>query len=121
MNMILTKENWNNDDYKNLVIYLNENSDLKYKEFSEKIIVDNTLIGIRTPILKSISKEIYKGNYKNFLEVSSPKTYEEKLHELLEDRTLENIEWCQSNRELDEEQTEVEVTFKYKTKTPVKN
>ncbi|MBX9117246.1 hypothetical protein [Enterococcus casseliflavus] len=49
------------------------------------------------------------------------KTYEEKLHELLEDRTLENIEWCQSNRELDEEQTEVEVTFKYKTKTPVKN
>lgn len=79
MNMILTKENWNNDDYKNLVIYLNENSNLKYKEFSEKIIVDNTLIGIRTPILKSISKEIYKGNYKSFLEVSSPKTYEEKL------------------------------------------
>ena len=49
------------------------------------------------------------------------KTYEEKLHELLENRTLENIEWCQSNRELDEEQTEVEVTFKYKTKTLVKN
>ena len=79
MNMILKKDNWNNDDYKNLVIYLNENSDLKYKEFSEKIIVDNTLIGIRTPILKSISREIYKGNYKSFLEVSSPKIYEENL------------------------------------------
>lgn len=48
------------------------------------------------------------------------KTYEKKLHELLDNRESENIEWRQSNRELNDGRTEVEVTFKYKIKTPVK-
>lgn len=77
--MLLTKNNWTKEDYNNFVVYLNNNVDLKFKEFSSKIILDNTLIGVRTPILKQIAKEIFKGNYKSFLDICIPKTYEEKL------------------------------------------
>ena len=77
--MNLTKDNWTKEDYNNFLEYLHSIKDLKFKDFSTKIIVDNTLIGVRTPLLKSISKNIFKGNYKEFLKVSKPKTYEEKL------------------------------------------
>lgn len=77
--MILTKKNWNKTDYEDFIVYLHKNKDLKFKDFSEKIILDNTLIGVRTPILKKISKEIYKGNYVKFLEITTCRTYEEKL------------------------------------------
>lgn len=77
--MNLTKECWTKEDYDAFLDYLYSLKDEKFKDFSTKIIVDNTLIGVRTPILKSISKNIFKGNYKDFLKICKPKTYEEKL------------------------------------------
>lgn len=77
--MNLTKDNWTKEDYNVYLEYLYSLKDLKFKEFSTKIIVDDTLIGVRTPLLKSISKKIFKGNYKEFLCICKPKTYEEKL------------------------------------------
>ncbi|MGM0169875.1 hypothetical protein IGI39_004899 [Enterococcus sp. AZ135] len=48
------------------------------------------------------------------------KAYEEKLQELLDNKEATPIEWSQSNEEKKNGYTETEVTFKYKTKTPVK-
>lgn len=45
-----------------------DNQDLKYKEFNDRIV--NTkipTIGVRTPVIKSIAKEINKGDYERFL------------------------------------------------------
>lgn len=47
-------------------------------------------------------------------------TYEEKLQSMLRDKEAEPIEWSQCNKELGDGYTETEVTFKYKSKTPVK-
>lgn len=47
-------------------------------------------------------------------------TYEEKLQSMLRDREAEPIEWSQCNKELGDGYTETEVTFKFKSKTPVK-
>lgn len=77
--MNLTKDNWTKEDYNIFLEYLHSLKDLKFKDFSIKIIMDNTLIGVRTPLLKDISKNIFKGNYKEFLSICKPKTYEEKL------------------------------------------
>ena len=77
--MNLTKDNWTKEDYNIFLEYLHSLKDLKFKDFSIKIIVDDTLIGVRTPLLKNISKNIFKGNYKEFLSICKPKTYEEKL------------------------------------------
>lgn len=49
------------------------------------------------------------------------KTFEEKLLEVVEtvkDPTVEKVEWSQSNGELGNGKTEVEVTFKYIVDTP---
>nr|WP_198518104.1 hypothetical protein [Enterococcus faecalis] len=48
------------------------------------------------------------------------KTCEEKLQELLGNKDLNFVEWSQTNEEKGDGFTEVEVTFKYKVKTPVK-
>ncbi len=77
--MLLTIDSWNKEIYKKYKYYLNSKKDIKYKEFSSKIIQDETLIGIKIPILKQIAKEIYKGNYKEYLQISLNETYEEKL------------------------------------------
>jgi len=77
--MNLTKEKWTKEEYFEFSKYLLTLADTKFRDFSTKIIVDNSLIGIRTPILKNIAKSIFKGNYKEFLKVCKPTNYEEKL------------------------------------------
>lgn len=77
--MELIKEKWRKKDYNEFINYLYSFKDEEYKKFSINIIKDNTLIGIRTPILKNIAKMISKGNYKDFLSLTSDNTYEEKL------------------------------------------
>lgn len=77
--MNLTKDNWTKEDYNEFLEYLYSLTDKKFKDFSTKIIVDDTLIGVRTPILKDIAKNLSKGNYKEFLKVCKPRIYEEKL------------------------------------------
>ena len=46
--------------------------------------------------------------------------YEEKLQSMLSDKEAEPIEWSQCNKELGDGYTATEVTFKFKSKTPIK-
>lgn len=73
--MVFNRDNWNKDNYREFVNYLFEIRDSKYKEFHSSLGVDN-VIGIRTPIMREIAKEIYKGNYKEFLSLVETNYYE---------------------------------------------
>ena len=56
------------------------NQDLKYKEFSEKLIPGSqNIIGVRTPVLRTISKSIAKSEGITFLDTFIPEFHEEKL------------------------------------------
>lgn len=75
--MNLIKENWISTDYNEFINYLYKLKDEKYKEFNQSLGINNELIGIRTPELKRISKEISKGNYQQFLSLCQDNYYEE--------------------------------------------
>lgn len=78
--MYLTKRSWNKKDYQQFIIYLKNNQDIKYKEFHQSLIKENiNLIGIRTPILKQIAKNIHRGNYQSFLKQVTFTYYEETI------------------------------------------
>ena len=78
--MNLRKNNWTNEDYQEFIAYLKSQEDSKYKNFHKSLIKENiNLIGIRTPILKKISSEIYHGNYESFLNQIKFKYYEETI------------------------------------------
>lgn len=72
--------NWNKENYQKFLNYLDKNKDLKYREFHYKLLKDNSIsfIGVRTPILKNIAKQISKTNYIEFIKLNTLKTYEEK-------------------------------------------
>lgn len=74
--------NWNKENYQKFLNYLDTNKDLKYREFHYKLLKDNSnsikFIGVRTPILKNIAKQISKTNYIEFIKLNTLKTYEEK-------------------------------------------
>lgn len=56
--------------------------DIKYKEFQSKLVPNidpNTIIGIRTPELRELSKRVIKDDYKSFLNELPHKYYEENL------------------------------------------
>lgn len=53
--------------------------DLKYKSFHSKIIINNNLIGVRTPELKRIAKRIARSNYEEFFRYNKHELYEENL------------------------------------------
>lgn len=65
--------------YDEFIRYLYNLQDLKYKRFQKKLILSDNLIGIRTPKLKKIAKEISKSNYKLFFESNMHSLYEENL------------------------------------------
>lgn len=69
----------NLNNYDEFLKYLYSYQDTKYKNFHSKLIKDEKLIGIKTPILKNISKEIAKNNYKVFLKNNKHEIYEEKI------------------------------------------
>lgn len=74
----------NNANYDKFINYLYNYQDLKYKDFHKRLILTDNLIGIRTPILKKIAKEIAKDNYISFIKYNKHKLYEEKIiHGLL--------------------------------------
>lgn len=76
--MNLIRNNWNVKDYNNFINNLFKISDSEYKKFHSSLGVSN-VIGIRTPVLKSIAKDIYKGNYKEFLLLVGNSYYEENI------------------------------------------
>lgn len=75
----------NINNYTDLINYLYSIKDEKYKVFHQKLLKNNNikLIGIRTPKLKSIAKELSK-NYEYFINQNTHITYEETtLHGLV--------------------------------------
>jgi len=60
---------YNKKEYQKLIKDLYKNKDEQYKQFHSKLLKDNSieLIGIRTPELKKIAKEISKNDYKSFI------------------------------------------------------
>ena len=71
---------WDKGEYNNYIKYLISLKEDDYKEFSKKLI--NTkyeMLGIRLPKLRSIAKEILKGNYQEYLKYNNPIYYEEVM------------------------------------------
>jgi len=75
--MNFVRDSWNKEQYSEFLQYLFEIRDIKYKDFHSNLGVGGNVIGIRTPLLKSIAKDISKGNYRKFLELLSVDYYEE--------------------------------------------
>lgn len=80
--MNLQPEKWTDENFRELIVYLNENADEKYRDFHSSL-VPNTdkkeFLGVRMPVLRKIGKDISKGNPKGFLEISSKNIYEIKM------------------------------------------
>ena len=63
-------------------IRLDELKTIDYKNFSNKLIKTKlTILGIKTPILRDMAKDIAKNNYKDFLENNDYSSYEITLLE----------------------------------------
>lgn len=76
MNLIL--DQWTKKDYSEFINLLKSKQDIGYKKFHEKLVPGkDNIIGIRSPISKGISKEISKGNWRSFLQLSGTDYYEE--------------------------------------------
>ncbi len=59
---------------------LNKNIDIKYKNFSMNLLPGvNNILGIRLPVLRSMSKEIIKSDYKYFLDSYKEDFFEEVM------------------------------------------
>ena len=74
--------NWDSDSYNKYIDYLIKISDSKTRDFNIRIF--NTkyeVLGIKTPILKMIAKDISKTNFYQFLELCGNKYFEEVLIE----------------------------------------
>ncbi len=73
-------------DNKTIKQLLYENQDLKYQKFHAGLLNDKTikLIGVRTPVLKKMAKEISKNDYQSFIKNNKHEFYEENiLHGLI--------------------------------------
>ena len=76
--MNLTKEIWDKKDYQEYVKYLKSLIDEKNILFTKKLVdTKYEVLGIKIPILKSIAKEIVKGNYLSFLNLCQFNYFEE--------------------------------------------
>lgn len=83
--MELDKIKWNNKRYKEFIKYLKSLGNLKDKNFNEKLIKTKyEIIGIKIPILRSITKSISKGDYIKFIDLIEHNYLEETIiHGLL--------------------------------------
>lgn len=71
---------WNEENYQEFINYLISLEDIEYKKFHFKLLgAEKNLIGIRTPKLKEIAKEISKGNWEDFIKCSQNNYYEEEV------------------------------------------
>ena len=74
--------NINYNDYSCIISYLKSLSDNKYLEFNKKIVnTPSKMLGIRTPILRNIAKDISKNDPISFLNILEHNYYEESILE----------------------------------------
>lgn len=79
-NMNLQKNHWNKNDYQDFLLYLHSHIDEQYRTFQSNLVPNNdTILGIRIPILKEIAKSISKGNYHDFIQLNTHQSYEERM------------------------------------------
>jgi 3-methyladenine DNA glycosylase AlkD len=68
------------NEYDELINYLKEISDEKYKEFSKNLAPGvNNMLGVQIPKLRIIAKEITRGNYTEFLNLTQNNYHEETM------------------------------------------
>lgn len=83
----------NKDKYLEYVDYLKSIREEEYKKFNSKIITTNyEMLGIRLPVLRGIAKEISKGDYKSFLNISCSTYYEEVMIYLLVVASIKSLD-----------------------------
>ncbi len=76
--MNLIKNCWKKEDYEDFLNYLVSLKNYDYQKFNEKLIKTKyQILGIKFPVLRSIAKEINKGDYKSFLENITDTYFEE--------------------------------------------
>lgn len=66
-------------EYQEYIDKLFELQDLKYKEFNSKIVGSSNLIGVRTPEIKRLAKQIANKNYIEFFKENKHEYYEDTL------------------------------------------
>lgn len=70
--------NWNRENYLQFIEELKSLRDEKYLEFHKKLVMtNNKIIGIRSPIIKDIAKNIAKGDWRKFIDQDIEGYYEE--------------------------------------------
>ena len=70
--------NWNRENYLQFIEKLKSLKDEKYLEFHKKLVTTNSeIIGIRSPIVKDIAKNIAKGDWRKFIAQEIKGYYEE--------------------------------------------
>lgn len=73
---------WDKKNYKIVLDYFNEKKDLKYLSFNKKIVNSNyQMIGVRTPDIRALAKDIKRTDIISFLECKTSNYYEEILLE----------------------------------------
>lgn len=88
--MGLNLTQWDELSYQNFQKYLQSIKEDDYQKFSSKLTKTKyPMLGIRIPILRNLAKEISKGNYYSYLEISKDDTFEEVF---LQGLIISNIE-----------------------------
>lgn len=69
----------NKDNYSEFLSYLKSLGDEKYRNFHGSLVkdTDSYIIGVRIPVLRSVAKDILKGDVESFLASSGREYYEE--------------------------------------------
>jgi 3-methyladenine DNA glycosylase AlkD len=78
--MDLIMKSWDANAYGELVSILEEKADVKYKAFQESLIPGTeNILGVRTPELRSIARQIAKGDWRGCLKAAADGSFEETL------------------------------------------
>lgn len=74
------REDWQEQDYQEFKAFLEESAEDGYRAFHQKLVpTQKRILGVRSPLLKSLAKEIAKGDWPGFLELAQDDSYEELL------------------------------------------
>ncbi len=80
MTMEVRRESWDKEAYQSFKEYLKSLAEEKYCAFQNKLIPNSMpILGIRSPKMKEIAKEIAKGNFRSFLGVYENDYMEETM------------------------------------------